>query len=66
MICPYCKKNQSAGKPIWPFCSARCKQLDLGAWAKEEYRVAGKEAHVSIDEEGELNNDLDDELMEQE
>lgn len=22
-----------------PFCSARCKQIDLGAWAAEEYRV---------------------------
>jgi endogenous inhibitor of DNA gyrase (YacG/DUF329 family) len=22
-----------------PFCSERCKQIDLGAWAKEEYRV---------------------------
>lgn len=22
-----------------PFCSARCKQIDLGAWASEEYRV---------------------------
>jgi len=22
-----------------PFCSARCRQIDLGAWAAEEYRV---------------------------
>ncbi len=22
-----------------PFCSERCKQLDLGAWASEAYRV---------------------------
>jgi hypothetical protein len=22
-----------------PFCSERCKQIDLGAWANEEYRV---------------------------
>lgn len=40
--CPTC------GKPVeWrvenryrPFCSERCKQIDLGAWANEEYRVA--------------------------
>ena len=47
MICPYCKKNNSAPKPLWPFCSERCKTSDLGRWAKEEYRIAGK----SIDEE---------------
>ncbi|ANQ83873.1 DNA gyrase inhibitor YacG [Azoarcus olearius] len=22
-----------------PFCSARCRQIDLGAWASEEYKV---------------------------
>lgn len=40
--CPNC------GKPVqWstdnadrPFCSTRCKQIDLGAWASEAYRVA--------------------------
>ncbi|AKU10473.1 MAG: DNA gyrase inhibitor YacG [Steroidobacteraceae bacterium] len=39
--CPQC------GAPVrWvpenrfrPFCSERCKQIDLGAWASEDYRV---------------------------
>lgn len=39
--CPQC------GEPVrwhpdsrWrPFCSARCKQIDLGEWASESYRV---------------------------
>ena len=39
--CPQC------GTPVrWvsenrfrPFCSERCKQIDLGAWASESYRV---------------------------
>lgn len=53
MICPYCKKKEAGEKPFWPFCSARCKQLDLGAWAKEEYRVAGKSGEVILDEEEE-------------
>jgi endogenous inhibitor of DNA gyrase (YacG/DUF329 family) len=22
-----------------PFCSARCRQIDLGKWLNEEYRV---------------------------
>lgn len=25
-----------------PFCSERCKTLDLGAWATERYRIAGE------------------------
>jgi hypothetical protein len=25
-----------------PFCSERCRLTDLGAWAAESYRVAGK------------------------
>ena len=44
--CPSC------GKPvIWngenhwrPFCSERCKSLDLGAWAAERYRVPVEQA----------------------
>jgi endogenous inhibitor of DNA gyrase (YacG/DUF329 family) len=26
-----------------PFCSERCKTVDLGAWATEQYRVAAEE-----------------------
>jgi hypothetical protein len=29
--------------PFRPFCSERCKMIDLGAWASEEYRVAVKD-----------------------
>lgn len=31
-----------AESPFRPFCSERCKMIDLGAWASEEYRVAVK------------------------
>jgi endogenous inhibitor of DNA gyrase (YacG/DUF329 family) len=24
-----------------PFCSARCKHIDLGAWAEEKYKIPG-------------------------
>ncbi|HMA31464.1 MAG TPA: DNA gyrase inhibitor YacG [Casimicrobiaceae bacterium] len=44
--CPQC------GAPVpwtaeskWrPFCSERCKTIDLGAWASERYRIATPEA----------------------
>jgi len=38
--CPHCKKETPwEGNPFRPFCSERCKMIDLGAWASEEYRV---------------------------
>jgi uncharacterized protein len=35
----------------FPFCSARCKTIDLGKWVSEEYRIAGGEASEEEDEE---------------
>ena len=42
--CPSCRKPaQWEGNPFRPFCSERCKMIDLGAWADGEYRIpAGK------------------------
>lgn len=39
--CPNCGKQQAwrTDNPYRPFCSARCKSIDFGAWAAEEYRV---------------------------
>lgn len=42
--CPRCAKPVPWGpeSPFRPFCSERCKMIDLGAWASEEYRVVVK------------------------
>ncbi|SPD65841.1 conserved hypothetical protein [Cupriavidus taiwanensis] len=32
-----------------PFCSERCKQIDLGAWASEKYVIGGKPGESSPD-----------------
>ena len=42
--CPTCKAPVEWGEqsPYRPFCSERCKQIDLGAWASESYRIAGQ------------------------
>jgi endogenous inhibitor of DNA gyrase (YacG/DUF329 family) len=39
--CPVCTKRSvwSPENRFRPFCSERCKQIDLGAWASEEYRI---------------------------
>ena len=39
--CPQCGKTAdlSPDNRFRPFCSERCKLIDLGAWATESYRV---------------------------
>jgi endogenous inhibitor of DNA gyrase (YacG/DUF329 family) len=39
--CPTCAApvTWSAEFPYRPFCSERCKRIDLGAWASESYRI---------------------------
>jgi endogenous inhibitor of DNA gyrase (YacG/DUF329 family) len=40
MKCPRCQKETIfEGNPYRPFCSERCKLIDLGQWAAGEYRV---------------------------
>jgi uncharacterized protein len=41
IACPYCGKRVewSSQNAFRPFCSDRCKLIDLGAWASERYRV---------------------------
>lgn len=43
-----------------PFCSDRCKLLDLGKWLGEEYRVAGPRAGDGAGEDGERPSPGDD------
>jgi endogenous inhibitor of DNA gyrase (YacG/DUF329 family) len=33
-----------------PFCSERCKQIDLGAWASEKYVIGGKPGETAADQ----------------
>lgn len=49
--CPTCKKpaDLSAKNPSRPFCSERCKLIDLGEWATEGYRVPTNEIPGAID-----------------
>ncbi len=40
MQCPICKQTVSwEGNPFRPFCSERCKLIDLDNWIEERYRV---------------------------
>ena len=40
MKCPICKKELSEENQFFPFCSERCKIIDLGNWASEKYVIS--------------------------
>jgi uncharacterized protein len=49
--CPGCgKETETKGNPFRPFCSKRCKLIDLGRWISGDYRIPTKSADE--DEEG--------------
>lgn len=54
--CPQCGTpvDLDEENPYKPFCSERCKLIDLGEWASEGYSIAGKPQPVSSE------NDQDD------
>ncbi len=55
--CPICKQYTTwEENPFRPFCSERCKLLDLGAWASEDYKIPGKKE----EEEDEQNKEPDE------
>ncbi len=40
MKCPICKKEVTLKDPFMPFCSERCKLIDLGNWSDEKYVIS--------------------------
>jgi endogenous inhibitor of DNA gyrase (YacG/DUF329 family) len=38
--CPICRKQVPADAPKRPFCSERCKLIDLGNWSAERYVIS--------------------------
>ena len=50
--CPRCGGPSAfSGENKWrPFCSERCKVIDLGAWATESYRVPAEGQEPPQDE----------------
>lgn len=39
--CPTCKKDVALDGPAFPFCSGRCKLVDLGSWLEGRYVIPG-------------------------
>ncbi len=50
-FCPICRAETPwQDNPSRPFCSERCKLIDLGQWASEVYRIPDKPAPGADDE----------------
>ncbi|MDP2600896.1 MAG: DNA gyrase inhibitor YacG [Deltaproteobacteria bacterium] len=51
-LCLICKKKEvKKGEGHWPFCSARCKLIDLGKWASGGYAIAGEPVQKEDEED---------------
>ncbi len=40
LLCPICKKPVDLSSENVPFCSDRCRLIDLGKWASGDYKVS--------------------------
>jgi hypothetical protein len=49
VACPTCQRPVlwSPDSPFRPFCSERCRMIDLGAWASERHVIPGEELPVA-------------------
>lgn len=56
--CPACQKSVAwnQANPFRPFCSERCKLIDLGEWADEGYKVPGEPADPNEPPEDEMDS----------
>jgi len=59
--CPICKKAVKSTAPDFPFCSGRCRTIDLGKWASGSYVISSPvtDAEEPIREDGSGNFDKD-------
>ena len=50
VACPTCAKAVEWGEqsPDRPFCSARCRLIDLGAWASAAHVIAGSDLGAEL------------------
>jgi len=57
--CPMCgKETEYEGNEFRPFCSERCKLLDFGAWADEEYNLPTESSELSEEDIDKLEKAL--------
>ncbi len=47
--CPMCKVEVKKGAPDFPFCSERCRLIDLGKWASGAYVITSPVTDIGDD-----------------
>lgn len=59
--CPHCGHFAlfAPGNPYRPFCSERCRLIDLGQWADETYRVSTTDSSSVTLNDADLEDDED-------
>lgn len=50
LTCPICRKPVPLDGPDMPFCSERCRLVDLGNWATEKYVISNPLPDIDEDE----------------
>ena len=57
VACPTCgtQVEWTAAARFRPFCSERCKMIDLGAWASDSYSIASADEATSDSDDAESN-----------
>ncbi len=59
--CPHCGKEvEFSGNEFRPFCSERCKLLDFGAWADEEYAFPTEATDLSEEDMDQIETALNE------
>ena len=48
--CPICKREVNLNNPDMPFCSDRCRIIDLSNWASEKYVISTPARESEIEE----------------
>jgi len=59
--CPICKKAVARAAEDFPFCSERCRTIDLGKWASGKYVVSSPVQDTDDVEIQQLRDTTDDE-----
>ena len=50
LTCPICHRKVPFDDPNMPFCSDRCRTVDLANWATEKYVISGTDQSAELED----------------
>ncbi len=58
--CPTCEKMvEYEGNEFRPFCSERCKMIDFGSWADEEFALPSENSELTEEDIREIEKEFE-------